>query len=91
MNHLIAVKKASINVRVNEEVKYKAEKTLKKLGLSMSDAVSLLLNQINLKKGIPFDVRIPNTETRKVLDETDKGKNLLECQNVEDLFKQIGI
>ena len=34
---------------------------------------------------------IPNTETRKVLDEIKSGKGLVKCESVDDLFKKLGI
>ncbi len=33
----------------------------------------------------------PNAETRKVLDEIKRGKDLIKCDSVDDLFKKIGI
>lgn len=91
MSHSIAAKKTYVNVRVDEKVKHRAETTLKKLGISMSDVVNMLLSQINLRKGIPFDVKIPNRKTRKALEETDRGIGLIECNNTDELFEQLGI
>lgn len=87
----MALKKASINVRVNEDVKRNAEVTLKKLGLSMSDAVNLLLNQINLKKGIPFAVKIPNKETLQTFHDTDKGIGVTKYKSAEEMFRKLGL
>ncbi len=47
-------KTASINVRVDEVIKAKAEKILSKIGISTSDTITMLLHQIVLQKGIPF-------------------------------------
>jgi len=52
-------KNETLHIRVNDLVKLKAEKTLDLLGISISDAVNMLLHQINLVGGLPFDVRIP--------------------------------
>jgi len=58
-------KTATINVRVDDVLKTKAEKILRKIGISTSDAITMLLHQIVLHKGLPFDVKIPNSGTRQ--------------------------
>ena len=52
-------KNETLHIRVNDVVKSRAEKTLDLLGLSISDAVNMLLHQVNLVGGLPFDVRVP--------------------------------
>ena len=52
-------KTASLNLRVNPEVKENAEGILAKLGISMSAAINMYLMQISLVGGIPFDVKLP--------------------------------
>lgn len=37
------------------------------------------------------DRKVPNAKTRKVLEETDKGIGLMAFDNVDDLFKHLGI
>ena len=34
---------------------------------------------------------IPNEETQKVFQETDEGKNLVECRDADDMFKKLGL
>ena len=53
-------KTANLNVRVTPAVKQGAEAVLKQLGIPMSVALELYLNQIALVGGIPFDVRLPS-------------------------------
>jgi len=52
-------KNETLHVRVNEDVRAQAERTLGLLGVTISDAVNMLLHQINLVGGLPFDVKIP--------------------------------
>ena len=54
-------KTAALNLRVNPEVKEKAEEILKSLGVPMSTAIDIYLNQISLTGGIPFAVSLPKT------------------------------
>ena len=56
-----------IRARVEPELKYQAEEILSKLGLSPTDAITLFYVQVTLHGGLPFEVRIPNTETMDAL------------------------
>ena len=44
----------TLNIRIEENIKAKANKTLASLGLDMSGAVKLFLNQVITEKGLPF-------------------------------------
>ncbi len=50
-------KTATLNLRVNPTVKQRAEDVL---GIPMSTAIDIYLNQISLTGGIPFMVGLPN-------------------------------
>ena len=52
-------KTATLNLRVDPDVKQKAEEVLKSLGMPMSTAIDIYLNQISLTGGIPFSVSLP--------------------------------
>lgn len=52
-------KTATLNIRVNPVVKERAETILSKLGVPMSTAIDMYLNQISLTGGIPFSVSLP--------------------------------
>ena len=67
-------KTATLNLRVNPEVKQRAEEVLKSLGMPMSTAIDIYLNQISLTGGIPFAVTLPKAPasvdaTRMTADE----------------------
>ena len=53
-------KTATLNLRVNPVVKQRAEEVLTRLGIPMSTAIDIYLNQIFLTGGIPFAVALPN-------------------------------
>lgn len=44
----------TLNIRIEENIKAKANKTLSSLGLDMSTAVKLFLNQVVIENGLPF-------------------------------------
>jgi len=52
-------KSATLNLRVNPALKADAETILKRLGIPMSTAIDMFLNQIVLVGGIPFSVTVP--------------------------------
>lgn len=56
-------KTATLNLRVNPSLKQDAEAVLSRLGLPMSTAVDLYLNQIVLTGGLPFSVTLPGAPT----------------------------
>lgn len=52
-------KTATLNLRVNPIIKERAEEVLSRLGVPMSTAIDMYLNQISLTGGIPFAVTLP--------------------------------
>ncbi|MCH3953843.1 MAG: type II toxin-antitoxin system RelB/DinJ family antitoxin [Eubacterium sp.] len=71
-------KSATLNLRVDPELKQNAEAILSRLGLPMSTAVDLFLNQIVLTGGLPFAVTLPdvpeNIDTAKMTSEQIHSK-----------------
>jgi DNA-damage-inducible protein J len=63
-----------VHIRVDEKVKAKAAKTLASMGLTVSDAVRIMLTRIAVEKALPFEVRVPNATTRKAMAELEAGK-----------------
>lgn len=53
-------KTGTLNLRVNPSLKQDAESILGRLGIPMSTAVDMFLNQVVLVGGIPFSVTLPN-------------------------------
>ena len=79
---------AVINIRVNDEVKKEAETIFKSLELNMSVAMNLFLKKCINEKGIPFDLKIPNKETNKILNGDIERKSY---KNVDELFEDLGV
>lgn len=82
----------TLHIRVDPSVKEKAEKTLKDLGLSITDAINVFLNQVILNDGIPFEIRKPryNKETIQAIEDTKNGKNLSKTfDSVDEMFEEL--
>lgn len=52
-------KSANLYVRIEPEVKEKAESILSALGIPASNAINMFYKQVILQKGLPFDVKLP--------------------------------
>jgi DNA-damage-inducible protein J len=79
-------KEAYINARVDRQLKERAEKVLAEVGISTTDAVTMMLHQIVLHQGLPFEVRIPNRETISAMEELDTGKGERSTDSTGDVF-----
>ena len=86
-------KTATLNLRVNPTVKQRAEEVLSRLGIPMSTAIDMYLNQISLTGGIPFTVALPkapqsiNTDMMSVGEihaELQKGYDDIDAGRVQD-------
>jgi len=82
-------KSAIIQTRIDPSVKNKAQKIFSKLNISMSEAITLFLTQVSLRKGIPFDIKIPNKLTEDTLLKSEKGEELHEVSDTTRLFKEL--
>jgi DNA-damage-inducible protein J len=63
-----------VHVRIDGKVKARAEKALSAMGLSMSDAVRVLLTRVAADQALPFALKVPNAETRAAMKELEAGK-----------------
>lgn len=55
------MEKTTLTLRVNPAVKERAEKVLSQLGIPMSTAINMYLNQTSLTDGISFSISLPKT------------------------------
>jgi DNA-damage-inducible protein J len=62
-----------ITARVEPKLKARAARVLANVGVSTTDAITMFLRQVVLRNGLPFDVRVPNTKTRKAIAELESG------------------
>ena len=84
-------KTETIRARIQPELKGKAENVFRRLGLTTTQAITLFYRQVELRNGLPFDVAIPNETTCRTFSNTDAGRDLIVCDDAEDMFKKLGI
>jgi DNA-damage-inducible protein J len=79
-----------VHVRVDETVKEKASATLAKMGISVSDAVRMMLVRVADEKALPFEVRVPNATTVRAMRMADrkKGKRF---RSADAALKDLGL
>ena len=85
------MKTVSIHARIKPELKNEVESILDKIGLTTTEAIKLYFNQIVLTKSIPLNLKLPNDETVKVIEEIEKGINLHKFDNAEEMFKELNL
>ncbi len=56
-------KNATINMRIDEELKAEAERIFRKLGLTTTEAIKIFLSAVRNKKGLPFPVQLEERGT----------------------------
>lgn len=61
-----------IHIRVDDDLKARATEALNAMGLSVSDAVRLLLHRIAIDQAFPLELKVPNAETRAALAEAEE-------------------
>ncbi|WP_088228289.1 type II toxin-antitoxin system RelB/DinJ family antitoxin [Desulfosporosinus sp. FKB] len=78
----------NLNIRVDEELKRKAEAIFAELGLNMSTAINIFLRYSVRYGGIPFDLRIeqPNAETLAAIDDINNNRNMSKAFNSISTF-----
>lgn len=97
---------SAVYARIDANLKDSAEGILSQLGISPSSAIQMLYSQIVLKKGIPFDLRLPsskpvavgamtveqlNAELQKGVDSIKAGKVYSVDEVDSALAKEFGI
>jgi DNA-damage-inducible protein J len=63
-----------VHIRVDGEVKDRASEALAAMGLTVSDAVRILLTRIAVEKAMPFEVRVPNRKTLAAIEAGERGE-----------------
>jgi DNA-damage-inducible protein J len=66
-------KATTIQARIQPELKEMGDAILKKIGITASQAINALYAQIVMRKGLPFELKIPNQETKAAMHELEQG------------------
>jgi DNA-damage-inducible protein J len=79
-----------VRARIDQATKVRAAAALEAMGLSISDAIRLLMLRVADEQRLPFDVKVPNAQTVAAMAELDQGKGK-KFKNATALFKDLGL
>ena len=97
---------SNIFARVEPDLKEQAEQVLSQLGIPMSNAVSMFLHQVVLQRGIPFEMKLPNSaplnyqdlskeqfdaEIQNGMDSLDSGKGYSAESIAAEMRRDFGV
>ena len=78
-----------IRARVEPELKDRAEAMLEELGLSATSAITLFYRQVVQRRGLPFDVRLPNAPTQRAMHGARTGRGVVAAASMDELLTQL--
>ncbi len=81
----------TIQVRTEEELKNGSEQVLIALGMDLSVAIRMFLNQVVLRGGLPFEVVLPqpNATTLKAISDSYDRKNIRHASSVSAMLEAL--
>ncbi len=65
------------SIKVDPIAWEEAKKIFKEYGITASDAINIFLNEVRLKRGLPFEMRLPK-ETIEVINDARENKNMIQ-------------
>lgn len=77
-----------VQARIDDDVKEEATAVLAAMGLTVSDAVRLMLTRVAREHALPFDPLIPNPETIEAMKEARRGQ-LRSFNSVDELMADL--
>lgn len=77
-----------VRARIDSDTKARATEALTAMGLTVSDAIRLLLRRVAEEKRLPFSVQVPNSSTLAAMKELDEGKGQ-RFDSAEELFRDL--
>lgn len=83
-----AVKAATVNARIDSQIKQEVEEILEQMGLTTAEAVRLLFAQILLHRGLPFAIKIPSKETLEAIHDIEAGRTY-KAKSGRDLIDKV--
>ena len=77
-----------VRARIDSATKQLAASSLKAMGLSISDAIRLLMLRIAHEEKLPFEIKVPNKTTENAISELEEGKGT-KSKNINELMAKL--
>jgi DNA-damage-inducible protein J len=84
-------KTAMVRARLEPDLKNRAESVFHRLGLNATQAITIFYRQVELRDGLPFDVVVPTATTKRAFEASETGRDLVVCDDADDMFRKLGI
>ena len=79
-----------VRARIDPDTKARAAEALHAMGLSISDAIRLLMVRVAEERRLPFAVQVPNATTMEAMAELEQGKGR-RFESTEDLLSDLDL
>ena len=80
-----------INARIDPKLKASVEGILAEIGLSAGEAIRMYFKAIEAHRGIPFEIKIPNKETREAMEEGLHPERLKRYKSFAEIRKELDV
>ncbi|MEM9103303.1 MAG: type II toxin-antitoxin system RelB/DinJ family antitoxin [Pseudomonadota bacterium] len=77
-----------VKARMDAHLKADVSHILDTLGMNMSEAINAFFRQIKLRKGMPFEIRIPTATTKKALNDA-RARRTFKADSADALMNEI--
>jgi len=84
----MTISNAYVRARIDEGIKARATDALEAMGLSVSDAIRLLMVRVADERCLPFEVKAPNRATITAIKELESGK-AKKANSIDDLMAEL--
>jgi DNA-damage-inducible protein J len=81
----------TISVAIEPKLKAEAEQILDDLGLGADEAIRVFYKQVVLRRGLPFELAIPNEATRRAMRDVRRGRGLSRYKDTTKLREKLGL
>lgn len=79
-------------IRIEDDLRNDSFELFRRLGLTPAQAIKMFLRQAVNTQSLPIPMTYkPNAETIQAIEEAREGKNMVRCNNAEDLFSKLGM
>jgi DNA-damage-inducible protein J len=79
----------TVRARIDTDLKNEATAVLAKMGLSVSDAIRMMLVRVAAEQKLPFDVKVPNAATQDAMREAESSTGR-RFESVAGLMEYLG-
>jgi DNA-damage-inducible protein J len=84
-------KSAMVRARLEPTLKAHVETVFHRLGLNATQAITIFYKQVELRNGLPFDVIVPTGTTQRTFEASEAGRDVVVCDDADDMFRKLGI